>query len=80
MDEVPEGKDWQYEPKWDGFCRIIFAMAKKSIAQRYFPELPSTVTSLKAGQFVLDSEIVVPSGRAFLSMTYCSVFTRGAAV
>jgi ATP-dependent DNA ligase len=30
VDEVPEGKDWQYEPKWDGFCRIIFAMGKKS--------------------------------------------------
>src|SRR5262245_65418535 len=32
---------------------------------RYFPELVSAVTALKAKRFVLDSEIVVPRGQAF---------------
>lgn len=22
--EIPTGKDWQYEPKWDGFRSIAF--------------------------------------------------------
>ncbi len=24
VDEVPDGKDWQYEPKWDGFRCLVF--------------------------------------------------------
>ena len=73
MDEVPEGKNWQYEPKWDGFRCLIFRDGEKVELQsksgqsltRYFPELVEAVRSLKARQFVLDGEIVVPHGRAF---------------
>src|SRR5262249_31724705 len=73
VDEVPEGKNWQYEPKWDGFRCLIFRDGEKVELQsksgqsltRYFPELVEAVRSLKAGQFVLDGEIVVPRGRAF---------------
>ena len=24
VDELPTGKDWQYEPKWDGFRCLAF--------------------------------------------------------
>jgi ATP-dependent DNA ligase len=24
VESIPEGKSWQYEPKWDGFCRLAF--------------------------------------------------------
>ena len=24
VDEIPTGKEWQYEPKWDGFRCLIF--------------------------------------------------------
>jgi hypothetical protein len=24
VDEIPKGKDWQYEPKWDGFRCLAF--------------------------------------------------------
>ena len=73
VDEVPEGKNWQYEPKWDGFRCLIFRDGEKVELQsksgqsltRYFPELVEAVRSLKGRQFVLDGEIVVPHGRAF---------------
>jgi len=72
-DEVPKGKNWQYEPKWDGFRCLVFRDGRKVELQsksgqsltRYFPELVSAVTALKAKRFVLDSEIVVPRGQAF---------------
>jgi ATP-dependent DNA ligase len=71
--EVPQGKHWQYEPKWDGFRCLVFRNNKKVELQsksgqsltRYFPELVSAVEALKARRFVLDSEIVVPRKRAF---------------
>jgi len=73
VDKVPEGNNWQYEPKWDGFRCLIFRDGTKVELQsksgqsltRYFPELTAAVSSLKAKQFVLDGEIVVPSGRSF---------------
>jgi ATP-dependent DNA ligase len=73
VDQIPVGKHWQYEPKWDGFRCIIFRGGKKVELQsksgrtmtRYFPELVATVGGLKPKQFVLDGEIVVPAGGAF---------------
>src|SRR5215813_11820095 len=73
VDEIPRGKNWQYEPKWDGFRCLIFRDGGKVDLQsksgqsltRYFPELVAAVASLKAKRFVLDGEIVVPNGRAF---------------
>jgi len=73
VDEIPEGENWQYEPKWDGFRCLIFRDGGKVDLQsksgqsltRYFPELVAAIASLKARRFVLDSEIVVPHGRAF---------------
>jgi ATP-dependent DNA ligase len=73
VDKIPEGENWQYEPKWDGFRCLIFRDGGKVDLQsksgqsltRYFPELVAAVASLKARRFVIDSEIVVPHGRAF---------------
>jgi ATP-dependent DNA ligase len=66
--ELPTGPDWQYEPKWDGFRCIAFRdrdqvdLISKSgkPLTRYFPELVSELSSLKATKFVLDGEIVIP--------------------
>jgi ATP-dependent DNA ligase len=66
--ELPEGKEWQYEPKWDGFRCLAFRDAEKVDLQsksgkpltRYFPELAATLLALKAKTFVLDGEIVIP--------------------
>jgi ATP-dependent DNA ligase len=68
--EIPLGPQWQYEPKWDGFRCLVFRdndsveLQSKSgqPMARYFPELVAAVRSLDPQQFVLDSEIVVPSG------------------
>jgi ATP-dependent DNA ligase len=65
---LPTGPEWQYEPKWDGFRCLAFrdhdaielqSKAGKSLT-RYFPELVAALARLKAPQFVLDSEIVIP--------------------
>jgi ATP-dependent DNA ligase len=73
VDDIPAGKNWQYEPKWDGFRCLVFRDGKKIELQsksgqsltRYFPELVEAIAKLKARQFVLDGEIVVPDGRVF---------------
>jgi ATP-dependent DNA ligase len=64
---IPEGRDWEYEPKWDGFRCLVFRdgedielMSKSGQSLgRYFPELVDALQNLKATKFVLDGEIVV---------------------
>ena len=73
VDTVPEGPNWQYEPKWDGFRCIlardgeVVTLQSKSGEDltRYFPELVDAALELKTSRFVLDGEIVVSSGRTF---------------
>ena len=73
VDTIPEGQNWQYEPKWDGFRCLAFRDGGKVELQsksgqsltRYFPEIVAALGALKATRFVLDGEIVVPRDRAF---------------
>jgi ATP-dependent DNA ligase len=67
VDDIPKGREWQYEPKWDGFRCLAFrdgdeielqAKSGRSLT-RYFPELTDSLWRLRPRQFVLDSEIVV---------------------
>ena len=70
VDVIPTGKEWQYEPKWDGFRCLLtrdaetVAMHSKSGQElsRYFPEVVAAALSLREKSFVLDGEIVVPVG------------------
>lgn len=72
VEELPGGKQWQYEPKWDGFRCLAFRdgadveLRSKSgqSLTRYFPELVEALKALPAKRFVLDGEIVVPVGKA----------------
>jgi ATP-dependent DNA ligase len=73
VDVIPRGKEWQYEPKWDGFRCLLHrqgdtvdlrSKAGEDLA-RYFPELVDAALALKATTFLLDGEIVVPNGRTF---------------
>jgi ATP-dependent DNA ligase len=68
--EIPKGDGWLYEPKWDGFRCVAFrdgeavhlqSKAGQPLA-RYFPEIVEALLKLKAKQFVLDGEIVIPEG------------------
>jgi ATP-dependent DNA ligase len=51
VDQIPAGKHWQYEPKWDGFRCIVFRDGKKVEQQSksgrmmtcYFPELVAAI-------------------------------------
>ena len=73
VDVIPEGPNWQYEPKWDGFRCLVFRKGDKVDLQsksgkpltRYFPEVVAAVRSVKAKTFVLDGEVVVPDGKQF---------------
>jgi ATP-dependent DNA ligase len=73
VDALPRGVQWQYEPKWDGF-RCLLSRNAGSVTlrsksgedlTRYFPELAEAALRLKATQFSLDGEIVVPLGKTF---------------
>jgi ATP-dependent DNA ligase len=71
--EVPEGPQWQYEPKWDGFRCLVFRDGDEIDLQsksgqplaRYFPEVVAAVAAMKPGLFVIDGEIVVPDKDGF---------------
>src|SRR5947209_2967713 len=73
VEEIPTGAEWQYEPKWDGLRCLVFRDKGKVELQsksgqpltRYFPDLVAAAGELKAGQFVLDGEIVVPVNGTF---------------
>ena len=73
VSELPEGKQWQYEPKWDGFRCLAFrdgtkvdlmSKAGKPLA-RYFPDVVALMKEVGAKRFVLDGEIIVPEDGSF---------------
>jgi len=67
---LPEGPQWQYEPKWDGFRCLAFKegadIELRSKAgqpfNRYFPEIVAAMQALPVPCCVLDGELVVPQG------------------
>jgi ATP-dependent DNA ligase len=70
VDELPRGEGWQYEPKWDGFRCIarrngkridLLGRSGKGLA-RYFPEIVEALAKLAPSRFVLDGELVIPTG------------------
>src|SRR4051794_37209630 len=73
VDAIPRGEEWQYEPKWDGFrCLLSRHGSKVELRSksdedltRYFPDLVDAALQLKAAEFLIDGEIVVPHGKAF---------------
>lgn len=70
VDRLPEGPDWRFEPKWDGFRCLVFrdgravelmSKAGKPLG-RYFPEMVEAVAGVKTDRFVLDGELIIPVG------------------
>ncbi len=68
--ELPRTGKWQFEPKWDGFrCLCLRDGASVELRgksgkplARYFPEIVDALADLKSKRFVLDSELLIPSG------------------
>ncbi len=64
---LPEGEQWRYEPKWDGFRTIAFCDGDEVELQsrggkpmnRYFPEVVEALQAMAADQVVLDGEMVI---------------------
>jgi ATP-dependent DNA ligase len=62
---LPEGEDWVYEPKYDGFRALAFVDGEDVYLQsrggkplrRYFPEV-----KFPPGRYVLDGELVILDG------------------
>src|SRR6266404_9987379 len=68
VEGIPAGKQWQYEPKWDGFRCIAFrdgddvylqSKAGQPLA-RYFPDIVEATAKLPSKNFVLDGELAIP--------------------
>jgi ATP-dependent DNA ligase len=84
VSEIPRGRQWQYEPKWDGFrcllgrSRDAAAMRSKSGQDlaRYFPEIADAAVTLPERDYVLDGELVISTNGDFRSNVCCSGFTR----
>jgi ATP-dependent DNA ligase len=63
--QLPEGDEWAYEPKYDGFRALAFVDRDEVYLQsrgakpllRYFPELV-----FPAGRYVMDGELVILDG------------------
>lgn len=72
VEEIPAGRNWQYEPKWDGFRCLAFRDGEQIYLQskagqqlaRYFPDIAGALVRLPEQRFVLDGELVVPVGGA----------------
>lgn len=67
VDSLPEGNEWVFEPKWDGFRALVFRDEGELLIQsrdekplnRYFPDLLETLPSYLPRRCVLDGEIVI---------------------
>src|SRR5579864_6010821 len=67
VSELPEGEDWIFEPKWDGFRALVFRDGEEMFIQsrdekplnRYFPELLEPLQTTLPAKCVLDGEIVI---------------------
>ncbi len=65
--ELPEGDQWRYEPKLDGFRTIAFREGDEVHLQsrngkplnRYFPEVVEAMLAVEADQFVIDGETLI---------------------
>src|SRR5579862_8138923 len=67
---LPDGEDWIFEPKWDGFRALVFRDGDEVLIQsrdekplnRYFPELVDPLRAQLPARCVLDGEIVIAMG------------------
>lgn len=73
VQRLPEGKEWLYEPKLDGYRALLLKAGPQTRVlsrnekdlTRMYPNVAAAAARLKAGQAVIDGEIVAlaPDGR-----------------
>ena len=72
VSELPEGDQWIFEPKWDGFRALVFRDEDEIMLQsrdqkslnRYFPELLEPLLLQLPTRCALDGEIVIAKNGA----------------
>lgn len=70
---LPEGKEWRYEPKWDGFrclaykqdLTVILRSKSGKPMDRYFPDIVNVVAKLPVKHCVLDGELLIKSDTGY---------------
>jgi ATP-dependent DNA ligase len=73
VDRLPEGKQWRYEPKWDGFrClahkrshTVTLRSKSGKPLERYFPDIVRVLEKLPAKTFILDGELLVEGEKGY---------------
>lgn len=71
--ELPEGKEWRYEPKWDGFrclahkqdSTVTLRSKSGRPLERYFPDIVGLLEKLAAKTFLLDGELLVEGEKGY---------------
>lgn len=73
VDRLPEGKEWRYEPKWDGF-RCLARKRSHTVTlrsksgkplERYFPDIVHSLETLAAKTFILDGELLIEGEKGY---------------
>jgi ATP-dependent DNA ligase len=70
-DHIPDGGDYLFEPKWDGFRAIVFRSEDDVYIQsrdsrpldRYFPELHDELLNKLPAHCIVDGEIVIATAK-----------------
>src|ERR1700760_3875867 len=70
VERIPDGPQWEYEPKWDGFRALVFRDGDDVEIQsksgqplaRYFPEVVERLGRLGGKRFGIDGELMVENG------------------
>ena len=85
VDQIPIGKEWRYEPKWDGFRCLVFSRWRQEYRglqsksgrplTRYFPELVAALRRLGSRENSYSmARSPFPPRAHFRSMRCCSAF------
>lgn len=73
VEALPAGKEWRYEPKWDGFRCLAYKRGKKITLKsksgkplgRYFPDIVAMLQKLPPKNVVLDGELLILKDGAY---------------
>ena len=73
VDRLPEGHEWRYEPKWDGFRCLAYKRGRTVTLrsksgkplERYFPDMVNALGKLAPDTYVLDGELLVQGATGY---------------
>jgi ATP-dependent DNA ligase len=57
VDAIPQGEEWQYEPKWDGFRCLLFATGTKLSSNSRIYLSPATPSPAQAKDWLAKASV-----------------------